>query len=87
MGLGAQQLREKALAALHEAAEESAARPLRRSKALGFALAYLWALSGRDRPSFIWFWQSLASENDIGRSQNVKASLAAIHRAVGVPSP
>ena len=86
MGFGTQQLRERALAALHEAADESAARPLRRSKALGFALAYLWAFSGKDRAAFIWFWQSLASDNDIGRSR-VRASLAAIHRAVGAPPP
>ena len=88
MGFGTDQLREKALAALEEAAEQSRAGPIsERSKALGFALAYLWAFSGKDRTPFIWFWRSLASDNDIGRSQNVRASLNAIYRAVGLPPP
>ena len=72
--------------ALEEAAEKSRDAPVAdRSKALGFALAYLWAFSGKDRTPFTWFWQSLASGNDIGRSQNVRASLNAIYRAVGLP--
>ena len=85
MGFGTHQLREKALAALEEAAANSRNAPVERSKAIAFALAYLWAFSGKDRAPFTWFWQSLASENDVGRSQNVRASLNAIYRAVGLP--
>ena len=88
MGFGTHQLREIALAALEEAAEKSRDGPVaERSKALGFALAYLWAFSGNDRAPFTWFWQSLASNNNIGRAQNVQASLNAIYRAVGLPPP
>ena len=87
MGFGTHQLREKALAALEEVAAQSQAGPVQRSKAVGFALAYLWAFSATDKAAFIWFWQALASENDIGRSQNVRASLNAIYRAVGVSPP
>ncbi len=84
MRIGAHQLRDKALLALEEAAEQSKAAPVERSKALGFALAFLWASRGGDRAPFTWFWQSLAVPEEIGRSQNVRASLNAVYRAVGV---
>jgi hypothetical protein len=41
MGFGAEQLRDRALAALEEAVGEARKRPMRRTKALGSALAYL----------------------------------------------
>jgi hypothetical protein len=84
MRFGTQQLREKALAALEEAAQRSSAGPVERTKALGFALAFLWALGGGDRGPFTWFWQSLATPEEIGRAQNVHASLNAVYRAVGL---
>lgn len=84
MGFGVEQLRDKALAALEEAAEQSCNGPIQRTRALRFALAYLWAYSGADRGMFDWFWRSLATDNDIGRSQNVNASLNGIYRACGV---
>ena len=84
MRFGAHQLRDKALAALEEAAERSREGPVERTKALGFALAFLWALGGGDRAPFTWFWQSLATPEEIGRSQNVHASLNAVYRAVGL---
>lgn len=84
MGFGAEQLRDRALAALEEAVGEARKRPMRRTKALGFALAYLWAYGGGDRGVFVWFWRSLPHDNDIGRSQNLNASLNAIYRAVGL---
>ena len=87
MRFGADQLRDKALAALKEAAEKSTAGPVERSKALGFALAFLWAHRGGDRAPFTWFWQSLAVPEEIGRSQNVRASLNAIYRELGLPLP
>jgi hypothetical protein len=82
MGFAPEQLRDKALAAVEEAAEQARKRPLERSKALAFALAYLWAYAGGDRSPFVHFWRSLASENDIGRGQNVTAALNAVRRAV-----
>jgi hypothetical protein len=84
MGFGPEQLRDKALAAPEEAAEQTYKAPGHRSKAVAFALAYLWAYgSGGDRWPFVSFWRSLAMHNDIGRSQNVNANLNAIYRAVG----
>jgi hypothetical protein len=87
MGFAPEQLRDKALAAIVEVAEQSKARPVERSKALGFALAYLWAYSSRERGMFVWFWRSLADPHDIGRSQNVNASLNGIYRALGLSPP
>lgn len=85
MGFGPEQLRNKALSALEEVAERSSKQPVERTKALSFALAYLWAYgSGKDRGVFTWFWKSIATTNDIGRAQNVNASLNAIYRAVGL---
>ncbi|HYG29411.1 MAG TPA: hypothetical protein VD887_04265 [Allosphingosinicella sp.] len=84
MGFAPHQLRDRALAAVEEAAELARRRPPERSKALGFALAYLWAYAGGgDRAAFVWFWRSLAFDNDIARSQNVNAAANAIKRAVG----
>ena len=87
MGFGAHQLRDKALAALEEVALQSRDAPVERSKALGFALAYRWACCGRDRGAFVWFWRAVRTTNDIGRSQNVRASLNAIYRALELPPP
>ena len=84
MALGVEELRDKALAALEEAAEQSKKQPLVRTKALGFALAYLWAFSGGERWPFVNFWRDIAGENDIGRSQGVNASLNAIYLALGL---
>lgn len=78
-------LRNKALAALEEAAEQSRKAPIQRTKALSFALAYLWAISGGERWPFVNFWRDIAGENDIGRSQGVNASLNAIYVALRVP--
>lgn len=84
MGFAPHQLRDRALAAVEEAAEQGRRRPLERSKALGFALAYLWAYAGGgDRAPFVLFWRALATGNDIGRSQNLNAAVNAIKRAVG----
>jgi hypothetical protein len=87
VGFALNQLRDKALDALEEAAEQSAARPIIRTRALRFALAYLWATSGAERGMFDWFWRSLADDNTIGRSQNVSAALNGIYRALGLTRP
>ena len=83
MGFAPHQLRDKALAAIEEAAERGRSAPLERSKAIAFALAYLWAHSGGDRRAFTWFWRSLAIPDDIARAQNLPAALNAIRHAVG----
>jgi hypothetical protein len=62
MGSGADQLKAKALLALEEALQELRYRPIRRSMALRFAMAYLWASSGRDRAPFHEYWRALADE-------------------------
>jgi hypothetical protein len=87
MGFAPDQLRDKALAAVEEAAEQARPQPIKRTKALGFALAYLWAYAGGDRAPFTWLWRSLVIENDIARSQNVSAALNGIWRALGLARP
>lgn len=87
MGFGADQLRDKALAALEEAAEQSRKAPPARTKALAFALAYLWAHAGGERWPFVNFWQAIADTNDIGRGQGVNASLNAIYLALHLQRP
>ncbi len=84
MGFAPEYLRDKALAALDEAVEQSKSRPLVRTKALAFSLAYLWAHRGGERWPFVTFWQAVAFDNDIGRRQGVNASLNAIYLALGV---
>jgi hypothetical protein len=83
MGFAPHQLRDRALAALEEAAARAAVRPLERSKALAFALAYLWAHAGGSRAPFVQLWRAFGIENDIARSQNITAALNAVRRAVG----
>lgn len=87
MGFGSDQLRDKALAAVEEAATDSKAGALRRTKALGFSLAYLWAYAGGERWPFVNFWQAISDSNDIGRSQCVNASMNAIYRVLGIERP
>ena len=84
MGFGREHLRDIALSALEEAASDGKAGPPRRTVALRFALAYLWSISGSERAAFDWFWKSLATENDIGRSQNINAALNGIYLALGL---
>jgi hypothetical protein len=83
MGFAAEQLRDKALEAVEEAAGLARDGPIERSKALAFALAYLWAYGGGDRAPFVHFWRSMAIENGIARRQNVGAALNAVRLRVG----
>jgi len=55
-------LRDKALLALEEAVQECRYRKPRRTHALRFALAYLWALRPADRGPFDAFWRALAED-------------------------
>ena len=52
MRLNQDQLRDKALLALEDAAQECRYRAPRRSFLLRFALAYLWSISRGDRAPF-----------------------------------
>jgi hypothetical protein len=76
------ELRSFALTVLEDAAERSRSAPAR-SWGVRFALAFL-ANFTQDRGPFDWFWSSLATENSIGRSQNVNASLNGIYLALGL---
>jgi hypothetical protein len=60
MRFPADQLRDKALLALEDAVQECRYRTPRRSHAVRFALAYLWAYSGcNDRRPYNEFWRAL----------------------------
>jgi hypothetical protein len=83
MGFGADQLKGKALLALEEALQELRYRPVRRSIALRFALAYLWASSGGDRGPFEDYWRAAADER-MWRFSTADRALIGIYAAVGV---
>ncbi len=81
MGFAPHELKDRAFAALEEAAERARAAPAERSRAIAFALAFLWAHAGGDRTPYLWFWRALAMENDIARRQNLAAALNALRHA------
>jgi hypothetical protein len=60
MGFGPDQLRDKALLALEEAVQECRFRAPKRSMAIRFALAYLWAYRPTDREPYERYWKALA---------------------------
>jgi hypothetical protein len=80
---GMSDLRQRALAAVDEAAEQSNDGPVRRTLALRFTLAFLANFAGERWP-FDNFWQAIGSKNDRARWQNANAARNAIRRAVGV---
>ena len=84
MGFGSDQLRDKALLALEEAVQECRYRQPRRSFALRFALAYLWALSGGDRDIFDRFWKVLGDPKSPWSFGAANGALLAIYMALGV---
>ncbi len=79
---GMTDLRERALAAVDEAADQANDGPVRRSLALRFTLAFL-ANFADERWPFDNFWQAIASSNDRARWQNANAARNAIRRSVG----
>jgi hypothetical protein len=83
MGFDADQLKAKALLALEEALQELRYRPIRRSMALRFALAYLWASSGSDRAPFDDYWRALADER-MWRFSAADRAMIGIYTAVGL---
>jgi hypothetical protein len=84
----------KALCALDQAANECEAGPLRRTFALRFALAYLFAVSKGDRQAFDDFWRIIADPIEWGysesqaryfRGSHARTALKGIALSVGYP--
>jgi hypothetical protein len=75
-------LRQRALAAVDEAADQSCEGRVRRTLTLRFTLAFLANFAGERWP-FDNFWQAIGSKNDRARWQNANAARNAIRRAVG----
>jgi hypothetical protein len=76
------QLRERALAAVDEAATRSHKGPVERTLALRFTLAFLGNFADERWP-FDHFWKALQEPRDKERWAGVIASRNAIYRAVG----
>jgi hypothetical protein len=81
MRFGMSELRERALAAVDEAAEQTKEGPVRRSLALRFALAFL-ANFAEDRWPFDNFWRAVALADEKVRYATAVAARNAIHRVV-----
>jgi hypothetical protein len=84
MRFTAHQLRAKALIALEEAVAECHYRVPRRSFAIRFALAYLWATSGEDRRPFDTLWHELGREKTPWSFGNADRALLAVYVALGI---
>jgi hypothetical protein len=78
------QLRAKALLALEDALQECRYRKPRRSYALRFALAWLWATSDADRRPFENFWRSLGAEKTPWSFGVADSALSEVYRALRV---
>jgi hypothetical protein len=76
-------LRQRALAAVDEATDQSNEGPVQRTLALRFTLAFLANFAGERWP-FDNFWQAIGSKNERARWQNANAARNAIRRAIGV---
>ncbi len=75
------ELREWALAAIDEAADQTKQGPVQRTLALRFALVFL-ANFAQERWPFDSFWRAIATPHERGRWQNANAARNAIRRAV-----
>ena len=75
-------LRQRALAAVDEAADQANDGAVRRTLALRFTLAFL-ANFADERWPFDNFWQAISSSNHRARWQNANAARNAIRRSVG----
>jgi hypothetical protein len=78
---GMAQLRERALAAVDEAAERAAKAPIERTLALRFTLVFL-ANFADERWPFDNFWRALAMKDEKVRGATVIAARNAIRRTV-----
>jgi hypothetical protein len=83
MRIGPDDLRDKALLALEEALQDLRYLKARRSIAVGFALAYLWACRLGDRRPFDDFWRALG-ETSPWRLDVADRALLTIYRTLGV---
>jgi hypothetical protein len=81
MRFGMSELRERALAAVDEAADQSVFGPVHRSLALRFSLAFL-ANFAEERWPFDNFWRAIALRDEKVRGATVIAARNAIRRAV-----
>ena len=83
-------LRDKALLALEEAVVETRNGPVRRSLALRFALAWLYASAPTegqavDRRPFDELWKALAAAKTPWSFTMADSALSGLYRAIGVP--
>ena len=84
MRFGQDDLRRKALLALEEAVQQCRhARP-RRTLALRFALAFLWATSKADREPFDRFWRALGDPRSPWSFGAADGALLGLFRSIGV---
>jgi hypothetical protein len=77
----------KALLALEDAIQECRYRRPRRSFAIRFALAYLWANSRGDRRHFDELWNVLGSEHKPWSFGSADHALGWVYKGVGVERP
>jgi hypothetical protein len=77
------QLRNKALLGLEEAVQETRYGKVRRTIALRFALAYLWASASADRHCFDQFW-SVLQEDHMWRFSAADQALSSIYQEIGI---
>ena len=81
MRFGMSKLRERALAAVDEAAEQTANGPVQRALALCLSLAFL-ANFADERWPFDNFWRAIATKDEEVRSATVVAARNAIRPSV-----
>ena len=84
MGFGAEQLRDKALLALEEAVVECRYGRPRRTLALRFAFAYLWACCGKERQPFDDLWRAMGQEHSPWSHGVADVALTAVYGTLGV---
>lgn len=84
MGFGTHQLRDKALLALEEVVQECRYRTPRRTFAVRFALAYLWAYSNTSRRPFDDLWNALGAEKSPWNFSVADTALLGIYRALSI---
>jgi hypothetical protein len=83
MGFAPEQLRDKALLALEEVVQECRYRPHRRTIAIRFALAYLWAFKPGRREPYDEFWKALALDK-VARFGGADRALSMIYAEHGL---
>jgi hypothetical protein len=84
MRFAADQLRDKALLALEEVVQECRYRSPRRSAAIRFALAYLWATGRCDRERFDEYWEAIGKQKSPWSFSVADSALSAIYRGLGL---